>query len=184
MSLAGTQKYNMDEKPVWTEKEKEEQALVTQYLENVLEKIVPILMISKPTTIVAGTVAHLKTEIGGTINTRLCDIPCLIKRLHPTPAVCGLPKDQAKKFIFENEQYDREFYSGFLGELNYDENVFLNKEHIKVGNADLYVNLRCMKILNQSVFIFVGGGITTDSIPIEEWEETVFKADTMVKILS
>jgi isochorismate synthase len=42
----------------------------------------------------------------------------LIRALHPTPAVCGLPRGYAKKFILENEQYDRSFYTGFLGELN------------------------------------------------------------------
>ena len=33
-------------------------------------------------------------------------------------AVCGLPKESAKKFILENEVYERKFYTGFLGELN------------------------------------------------------------------
>jgi len=188
MSLAGTQKYHENHKTIWNEKEKEEQALVTEYLEKALEKIVPILMISRPTTSLAGNVVHLKTEIGGTINTRLCDVLCLIKKLHPTPAVCGLPKDNAKQFIKNYENYDREFYAGFLGEINLPVDVFEEykkeqKTDIK-KYTDLYVNLRCMKIVEDIASIFVGGGITIDSIPEEEWKETQYKAETLMQILS
>ncbi len=184
MALAGTQKYNKESKVVWTEKEKEEQSLVTRFLENTLEKVVPILMISKPATFKAGNVIHLKTEIGGTINTRLCDIPCLIKRLHPTPAVCGLPKDKAFQFIKSNENYDREFYTGFLGEIHLNEKIYEETPVVQESSADLYVNLRCMKINNDIATLFVGGGITIDSKSNEEWEETVIKAETMMQILS
>lgn len=183
MALAGTQKFDEEAKVIWSEKEKEEQNLVTDFLENVLEKIVPILMVSKPVTVKAGNVIHLKTEVGGTINTRVCDIPCLIKRLHPTPAICGLPKEKAMNFIKENENYDREFYSGFLGELNYNDEVFEKKGAAKVSFADFYVNLRCMKVNKDKATIFVGGGITKDSLPEDEWKETVHKTRTMLEIL-
>lgn len=184
MALAGTQKYEEDGKVFWSEKEKEEQSMVTDFLENTLEKVVPILMISKPTTIKAGNVLHLKTEVGGTINTRLCDIPCLIKKLHPTPAVCGLPKEIAMTFIKENENYDREFYTGFLGEINCNDDTFNDQATATNSYADLYVNLRCMKIQKDIATVFVGGGITKDSKPEDEWKETVQKAGTMMEIIS
>ncbi|WP_339610750.1 isochorismate synthase [uncultured Planktosalinus sp.] len=184
MSLAGTLKEQVDGKAMWSEKEKEEQMMVTSFLEKALEKVVPILMISKPTTIKAGNIMHIKTEVGGTINTRLCDIPCLIKKLHPTPAVCGLPKEDAKQFIIENEFYDREFYTGFLGELNYYDATFTDKEKTHSSFADLFVNLRCMKINKDIATLYVGGGITKDSNPEAEWNETVHKAETMLQILS
>ncbi len=183
MALAGTQKFEEDTKVIWGEKEKEEQSLVTDFLESALEKIVPILMISKPSTVKAGNVIHLKTEVGGTINTRVCDIPCLIKRLHPTPAVCGLPKEKALNFIKENENYDREFYTGFLGELNYNDEAFEQTEAVSGSFADFYVNLRCMKINKDIATLFVGGGITKDSYPEDEWKETVHKTSTMLQIL-
>ena len=183
MALAGTQKFYEDTKVIWGEKEKEEQTLVTDFLESTLEKIVPILMVSKPVTVKAGNVIHLKTEVGGTINTRLCDIPCLIKRLHPTPAVCGLPKEKAMNFIKENENYDREFYTGFLGELNYNDEAFEKKGAGNESFVDFYVNLRCMKINKDIATLFVGGGITKDSYPEDEWNETVHKTSTMLQIL-
>lgn len=184
MALAGTQKYEEDTKVVWSDKEKEEQSMVTDFLENTLEKVVPILMISRPATVKAGNVLHLKTEVGGTINTRLCDIPCLIKKLHPTPAVCGLPKETSKTFIKENENYDREFYTGFLGEINFNDDTFNDNTKVSDSYADLYVNLRCIKIQKDIATLFVGGGITKDSDPEDEWNETVQKAGTMMEILS
>lgn len=184
MALAGTHKEDINGKAMWTEKEKEEQMMVTSFLEKALEKVVPILMISKPTTYKAGNIMHIKTDVGGTINTRLCDIPCLIKKLHPTPAVCGLPKDEAKQFILENEFYEREFYTGFLGELNYLDTTFTDKEKTDNSYADLYVNLRCMKINKGIATLYVGGGITKDSNPEDEWNETVHKAGTIMQILS
>ena len=75
-----------------------------------------------------------------------------------------------------------EYYSGFLGEFNND---FI----VQKNATDLYVNLRCVKIdlVAQSkqieANIFVGGGITKDSIPENEWYETVNKSQTIKKIL-
>ena len=111
----------------------------------------------------------------------------IIRLLHPTPAVCGLPKDASKAFILENEQYDRTFYTGFLGELNCDD----TKE---TENSDLFVNLRCMQIefsnaqndskqILAKAILYIGCGITKDSIPEKEWEESVSKSVTMKKIL-
>jgi isochorismate synthase len=97
--------------------------------------------------------------------------------LHPTPAVCGLPKENAKQFILENEGYERKFYSGFLGELNL--NTILNK----VVDSDLFVNLRCMEIERHKVHLYIGCGITKDSNPEKEYIETANKAMTMKQIL-
>ncbi|MFB1039347.1 MAG: chorismate-binding protein, partial [Polaribacter sp.] len=101
----------------------------------------------------------------------------LIRALHPTPAVCGLPRELARTFLFENENYDRSFYTGFLGELNLQD----SKDTAK--SSALFVNLRCMRIQNNKAAIFVGGGITKDSDAANEWEETVFKAKTMKRML-
>jgi len=115
---------------------------------------------------------HLQTEITGTIEKTTAKTGDFIKALHPTPAVCGLPKEAAEQFILENENYHREFYTGFLGELNVKE------------NTHLFVNLRCMKLQNQKATLYAGGGITTDSVAEKEWEETVYKSHNMKEILS
>ena len=101
----------------------------------------------------------------------------LIRALHPTPAVCGLPRENAKQFILENEQYNRSFYTGFLGELNFQKNKTVSE------SSSLFVNLRCMNIIDKKVSIFVGGGITKDSNAKKEWEETVSKSKVMKRVL-
>ncbi len=167
MSLAGTQIYKGSLDVVWQQKEKQEQQFVTDYL---LEKLGNDVIVSKPQTIKAGNLIHLCTDISGKLSQEFT-LNRLIKLLHPTPAVCGMPKDKAKTFILENETYDRGFYTGFLGELN------LNKE------TSLFVNLRCMQVLSKQIVIYIGGGITVDSNPKMEWEETVDKSKVMLKVL-
>lgn len=171
MSLAGTQKYGSSQNVIWQQKEQDEQQIVTDFIVNELQKKIKNLEVSKPYTVKAGNLLHLKTDIFGILN-RNDNLKNIIQLLHPTPAVCGFPKENAKKFILENENYDREFYTGFLGELNKDFSTNENK-------TDLFVNLRCMKIEENKINFYAGGGITKDSIPEKEWEETVNKINTM-----
>ena len=172
MSLAGTQKFEENKTVVWQEKEREEQQFVTDYIVERLEGKLTQLAVTTPKTVRAGNIMHLQTEITGTIEKTTAKTGDFIKALHPTPAVCGLPKEAAEQFILENENYHREFYTGFLGELNVKE------------NTHLFVNLRCMKLQNQKATLYAGGGITTDSVAEKEWEETVYKSHNMKEILS
>ncbi|KGL60658.1 chorismate-binding protein [Polaribacter sp. Hel1_33_49] len=176
MSLAGTQVYENTKNIVWKSKELEEQQLVTDFIESQLTGISSNLKIDKKETIKAGSLLHLRTKVTGELNEN-STLKTLIRALHPTPAVCGLPRGNAKKFILANEFYSRSFYTGFLGELN------LQKNKIETENSSLFVNLRCMNILDDNVSLFVGGGITKDSIPKNEWEETVSKSKVMKRVL-
>lgn len=191
MSLAGTQKYTGDNTPVWGNKELEEQELVTQYIAQALATEVDDLKISETESVRAGNLLHLRTSVNGKLKNAA--IENVVHALHPTPAVCGLPKNTTKAFILQNENYDRAYYTGFLGELNLKEenlrsNNRKNRENqvykaIKNTSA-LYVNLRCMQLKNTTASIYVGGGITKESDPIKEWEETVAKSDTMLRVLN
>lgn len=176
MALAGTQKLQGTAEVVWEKKEMEEQQFVTDFILNNLKNLTSEEIVSSPYTVQAGTLAHIKTDIEGIIkeNSSLKEV---VSVLHPTPAVCGLPKEAAKDFILENEGYDREYYTGFLGELNKEG---FNKQELK---TDLYVNLRCMQIKDNQVHLYMGCGITKDSIPEKEWRESVNKSVTMKKIL-
>src|SRR6202021_687877 len=95
----------------------------------------------------------------------------LVSELHPTPAVCGIPLNDATQFIKETEGYDRGYYTGFLGPCNMD------------GKTELYVNLRCAELFADCINLYVGGGITKDSIPENEWEETEMKSKTLLSAL-
>ncbi len=168
MSLAGTLPFQKNILPNWTTKEIEEQQLVTDYIIKKLSPLCKVIKSEKVETVRAGKLLHLKTKINGTLE---APISKLINTLHPTPAVCGLPKEMSRKFILENECYKRTYYTGYLGELN-----FLKK-------TELYVNLRCMEIKDSKALIYVGGGITKDSLSENEWIETVEKSKTMKRVL-
>lgn len=186
IALAGTQKDIDIETVEWKNKEIEEQQIVTDYIVNKLNTVAENLVVSKPYSFKAGNLWHIKTDISGVFQSDF-SLQKTILLLHPTPAVCGLPKEPSKAFILENENYNRLFYTGFLGELN-TENTS-GEPH-----SDLFVNLRCMEIeyqteddFSKKVFlkanIYVGCGITKDSIPQKEWQESVNKSMTMKRII-
>ncbi len=190
MSLAGTQKYAGTENPKWGHKELEEQQLVTDYITDALKNQVDQLSRTNTETVRAGELLHLRTKITGLVEKE--NLEAVVKALHPTPAVCGMPKKNAHDFILDNENYDREYYTGFLGELNLKtvkqrSSRGRNQENQAyrsiVNTTTLYVNLRCMQLKNDKAYLYVGGGITKDSDPEREWEETVAKSSTMLSIL-
>jgi isochorismate synthase len=175
MAVAGTQPFHENE-IIWENKEKEEQQFVTDFIVESLATVTSNLTVSKPYSMRAGNIVHIKTDINATLNSD-SDLKQVLEILHPTPAVCGLPKNAARDFIFKNEGYDREYYSGFFGELN--------KDFATSANAtDLYVNLRCMQIKEKQAILYIGCGVTKDSDPKKEWIETVNKAQTIKRILT
>lgn len=170
MALAGTQTYDGTMEVEWGEKELIEQQHVTDYIKTNLKEVTDTLQIGNVSTVKAGSLLHLCTHIEGKLSEKL-SLKKLIDALHPTPAVCGLPKESAKEFILKNEGYDRSFYTGFLGELSIE------------NRSNLFVNLRCMQVKDTICYIYVGGGITSASVPEKEWEETVAKSKVMLRVL-
>lgn len=176
IALAGTQLNTGLESFKWENKEIEEQKIVSNFIVSNLKKFSKSVSKSEPYTFKAGSLIHIKTDIQATIVDK-SDLKKIINSLHPTPAVCGFPKEVAKQFILENEGYKREFYAGFLGEWNKEFTSFTE------GNSDLFVNLRCMKIQENQAELFIGCGINKGSIPEKEFVETVNKSQTMKKVL-
>lgn len=167
MSLAGTKKKN--EHRDWTEKERIEQALVTDFILDGINTLnVGDIEINGPYEHAAGPVEHLRTDISfyldPTYETEL------ISTIHPTPAVCGIPREMARKAYEILESHTREFYTGYIG-------LFENNQ------THCYINLRCAKLIDDELFAFVGGGITDESIPEMEWKETENKSKTLFDLL-
>ncbi|WP_411766893.1 chorismate-binding protein [Winogradskyella sp. A3E31] len=192
ISLAGTKPYDENNTEQWTPKEREEQKIVTDYIDNQLRPFSKSVAIKNVETVRAGSLIHLKTRILARLESSNFKLKSIINALHPTPAVCGFPKDATQQFISSKENYNREFYTGFLGELNLIVSNTRNSNRKNVENnayktvkrcSNFYVNLRCMQIKNSSAILYVGGGITKDSIPEDEWQETVAKSKTMLKVL-
>ncbi len=158
----------------WTQKEIEEQAFVSRYIIECFKRIrLREYIENGPKTVLAGNLMHLKSEF--IVDTKALGVAHLattmLEMLHPTSAVCGTPKEEAKSWILQAENHQREMYSGFLGPIGFEESI-----HI-------FVNLRTVKIVNQNATFFAGCGITGDSIPEKEWEETSMKCRTLKGIL-
>ena len=192
MALAGTQQYDETQDVNWDKKNKVEQQFVTDFIVDNLEAVVNDIKVSEVDTIKAGSLLHLKSEISGSIKNSPSNLQLLINALHPTPAVCGLPKEVANQFILNNEHYNREFYTGFLGELNFETIIKprLSKRNVEnrayesiKKKTQLFVNLRCMQLKNNDAILYIGGGITKDSIPEREWQETINKSSIMKRVL-
>ena len=174
VSLASTREYNAENLNLynWSKKERIEQELVTCFIEETLEKFnIQHYQRKGPYTKKAGNLVHLRTDFTldfDKVNGLLGE---LIKELHPTSAVCGLPKKEAMDFILNLEKHNRKYYTGFLGPVNLDERILL------------YVNLRCMQVFCDRLVLYIGAGITNDSNPEDEWAETEIKADTLLSII-
>ena len=191
ISLAGTKPYSANNPIPWTDKEYEEQQIVTDFIVNQVNDFTDKTSTTEVETVKAGNLLHLKTYI----NSRMkddCRLSTIIEALHPTPAVCGYPKQIAKDFILKHEGYNREFYTGFLGELNLKHSKTRNTNRRNVENnayglvqthSNFYVNLRCMQLKEDKAIIYVGGGIIKDSNPEKEWQETVNKTKTMLNVI-
>lgn len=157
MSLAGT----LPLEESWTDKEIEEQKAVTDYIQSILRKFSSNLKVSSTKDLISGNIKHLKTDFSAEISPESLDK--IISELHPTPAVCGFPKELCAQGIKSIEHFNREFYAGY----------------IKVETEDFvyyFVNLRCASFFKNYAFLFVGGGITLKSDAQKEWEETELKS--------
>lgn len=172
VALAGTRKLNADNKKInWGEKEKVEHEMVSKYVKSIFERnLLTNIQKFAPETVEAGNIEHIKTDITGELSDN-SDVNYLLRSLHPTPAVCGFPLKKAQEFIDENEGYDRDFYTGYLGELNIE------------NHTELYVNLRCLQVQKKGVKFFAGGGITNKSMAEDEWDETESKLKTLKDIV-
>ncbi len=177
VALAGTKPWQegTDIKNVaWTQKEIEEQALVERFVINCLKKIrLREYEEHGPKTIVAGNLMHLKSTFTvDMVATNFAQLgSTMLSLLHPTSAVCGMPKEAALDFLQKHEGYDRELYSGYLGPVNMQ------------GNTNLFVNLRCLQLKKEEAILYAGAGVTVDSDPNKEFEETELKMKTLENVI-
>ena len=179
VALAGTQSAYTPEgatkrtaEALWSQKEIEEQALVSRYIIGCFKKIrLREYLEEGPKTAQAGNLMHLCTQYS--VDTKAVNFPQLgtvmLRLLHPTSAVCGMPRPEALAFIQAHERHDRGFYAGFLGPVNID------------SASSLFVHIRCLKLEDKTATLYAGAGLTEDSDPQKEWLETEMKCQTLVR---
>lgn len=156
VALAGTQPAYQ---PAFGRKEEEEQQLVVEYVRNALQPFTKEVQVSQRNRTPSGHLLHLVNRVSGVPLKGLEEVPDIIRALHPTPAVAGIPKEEAVDFIRANEGFDRAYYSGFLGP-------------VEKEKGKLFVNLRCMQVEDDRQFYYVGAGLTALSDAEKEWQET------------
>ena len=177
MSLAGTQPAQGDnplKSAAWTQKEIEEQALVSRYIVDCFKTIrVREYEEHGPKTVLAGNLLHLRSDFR--VNTQTTGFSNLgsvmLGLLHPTSAVCGMPRKEALAFLNTEEGWDRNFYAGFLGPVGIEQ------------ETSIYVNLRTASLGKEHALLYAGAGVTEDSVPEKEWEETELKCDIIGKFI-
>jgi isochorismate synthase len=168
-ALAGTRRLDQQTEP-WGEKEQHEQELVTTEVLNTFVHLhLQEVLLHGPETLTAGGIQHLRSTVQADLGeVQLADV---LVALHPTPAVCGVPRQAAREIIRTLEVHDRGLYTGFWGVWSAD------------GSTDLYVNLRCMQLFEDQALLYVGAGITAGSDANNEWTETAQKARTMLSLI-
>jgi isochorismate synthase len=166
ISLAGTRRAGTQED--WGVKEQQEQRLVTMFIQDELKAIgAKNIQCNELHTRNAGSIEHLCNEISFEY---IGDWQKVMNALHPTPAVCGMSREQAKRIIEDLEKHDREYYTGLIG--------------IEQGdNVEVYVILRCLKYSDDLLHVFVGAGITAESVPELEARETRWKAESLTSVI-
>lgn len=172
VALAGT--LPIDSTAEWSDKEYDEQNMTEFFIEESFRELK--LMGFRKTEVApieAGSIKHLHSTFSWKPKPDVLKqkFSKLLAALNPTPAVCGLPQFESSIFIAKNEQLERRFYSGFIGLL-------------KPNETHLYVNLRCMELGANKALLYAGAGITEDSNPAAEWEETQRKMETLSVKLS
>ncbi|NVJ85418.1 MAG: chorismate-binding protein [Algoriphagus sp.] len=177
MSLAGTQSAK-GENPLkaaaWTQKEIEEQALVSRYIVDCFKKIrLREYEEHGPKTVLAGNLLHLRSDFR--VNMKETNFPQLgsvmLQLLHPTSAVCGMPRKPAHDFLKSYEGFDRKFFAGFIGPVNIE------------NQTSIFVNLRTASFSKDQITLYAGAGVTEDSNPEMEWEETEMKCEIIGKFI-
>lgn len=176
LALAGTQPKPPDlplEAISWGAKEIHEQALVVEYIRSFLQKMGIEWQEEGPKTSSAGNIVHLQTKFRASVekSQRFELANQVLSELHPTSAICGMPLQKALPFILEHEKHKRRFYCGLLGPVHLAQ------------RSNLFVNIRCMELLEDKAYLYVGTGITHDSVPSAEWVESILKSETLLSVL-
>ncbi len=174
VAMAGTRKRGEGEETealgealLASPKDRHEQALVTEALRTALAPVVTDLQVpAQPEVVQLTDVQHLRTRICGHLNGET-DIFDLLQRLHPTPAVGGLPRQEALTWLDDHEALDRGWYAGPIGWIN------------RSGDGEFVVAIRSALMTDSEAAAFAGCGVVMHSNPRDEWDESVVKLQTV-----
>ncbi|MEI7343895.1 isochorismate synthase MenF [Pectobacterium brasiliense] len=150
-------------------KDKHEHKLVVDDIRQRLMPLCASLTIpSVPSLMHTASMWHLSTAIRGELVNPEMTALQVACQLHPTPALCGFPTQEARQLIAELEPHDRGVFSGIVGWCDAN------------GDGEWAIAIRCGTIKHNKVRLFAGAGIVEASVPEDEWAETAAKLNTML----
>lgn len=167
VALAGTK--ISEHEIAWNSKEISEQGIVLEHIRNQLNSLfMHEIEVGEAESLFYGTLRHRLNRIFWKMNFSRENLQKCLEALHPTPAVCGYPRMEAMNFILQNENFERGYYAGFLGPLDFESK-----------RADLYVNIRQVKFWEDKIEAIAGAGIVSGSDPQQEWREVISKQNAL-----
>ncbi len=157
-------------------KDRHEHTLVIEPIVRRLEPLCERLDVAaEPRVRTLSTVQHLHTPITGTLRATpfgaLPHVLDLVEVLHPTPAVGGVPTDDAMGWIARHEPFERGWYAGPIGWFDAS------------GDGEFAVALRGCVLASDRAYLYAGGGIVADSDPDLEYRETELKQHALLAAL-
>jgi isochorismate synthase len=158
-------------------KDHEEHRVVVEAVAEALRPFCRLLEVpDKPSLTRTTAVWHLSTRITGELRDQGISSLRLASALHPTPAVCGTPVQEARATITALEPFDRGFYAGAIGWCDAD------------GDGEWVVGIRCAELAEpvtgpSTVTLYSGAGIMPASVPELEVAETSAKFQTLLRAM-
>lgn len=166
VALAGTLLPGSEE---WTGKEQEENLSTARYISEILGRFGVSPDISSPRgDYPSGELRHLVQHFSFSQNP--AKLTELLEALHPTPAVAGVPREQALHIIAAHEPHQRQLYTGWTGVALPD-------------GFRSFVHLRCARITPDGAWLYAGAGINAGSVAEAEWDETASKMQVIGRCL-
>lgn len=153
-----------------SKKDLAEQKIVVSFIKNSFSQLCDkIIFEEKPIIRKLPNIQHLWTPIRGRINSNH-SIFSILKWLHPTPAICGVPWEKARSSIRKMESHNRGLYTGMIGWFN------LNNE------GEFAVAIRSALLKENKISAFAGCGIVEGSEPEVEYAESELKLNPIISL--
>ena len=141
-------------------------------IDTVLDAVLPFCSYvdsePEPSIVSLANVQHLASLVEGRLSSPPASVLALVEALHPTPAVCGFPREAALAAIARLEGFDRGRYAGTVGWVD------------RSGNGRFAVSIRCAELDGPRARLFAGNGIVADSDPRTELAETRAKLNALL----
>ena len=153
-----------------SQKEQREHQAVTQFIIQRLRQLDLTPQRSPRQLLQLSNIQHLWTQIYAQLPAHVNPLD-IVARLHPTPAVAGVPTQRACEQIRRYETFDRGLYAAPLGWIDYQ------------GNSHFIVGIRSALIKGNHARLYAGAGIVAGSDPDKEFAEVQLKLQSLLKAL-